>query len=81
MENCSKKNAALLEKLLFAFENNKELMRTLEEQYEFCPRDITVYLKIMKLIITLDIQTVARLEALNHLQLDALLADRFSRYL
>lgn len=59
--NGLKKNAGLMEKLWTAFDGNKELMKVLEEQYEYCPRDITHYLKIMKLIITLDIQNVKNL--------------------
>lgn len=80
MENCSKKNHALLEKLLNAFDNNKELMRVLEEHYEQSPKDITVYLKIMKLIITIDIQTVSRLESVTQPQLNSIIAERFSKY-
>lgn len=55
-------------------------MRVLEEHYEQSPKDITVYLKIMKLIITLDIQSVSRLETATQPQLNSLLAECFSKY-
>lgn len=80
MENCSKKNNALLEKLLNVFDNNKELMRVLDEHYDQSPKDITVYLKIMKLIITIDIQSVSRLESATQPQLNSLVAESFSKY-
>jgi hypothetical protein len=80
IENTTKKNGHLLEKIRAAFDGNKELMKTLEEQYEYSPRDITHYLKIMKLIITLDIQSVKTLETASQAQINAMVAEGFSRH-
>ena len=80
IENTAKKNIPYLEKIRNGLSNNKELTKLLEEQYDLCPQSIIHYLKIMQLILTLDVQNIAFLEAATQNQINTSFTSGFQHY-